>query len=223
VNGVGNIVPANTTYTWTVAANANVTGQSDQGTGQTSISQTLTNTSNTVQTVTYTVTPRSGEAGNCVGQTFQVLVTVNPRPRVANQTIEACSNSQINYTATHDTSLAPNGNIVPAGTQYTWTIKTDNSNITGQSVQTTAQASFTQTLRNTTNTQKTIVYTLTPSVGTCVGTAFDLTVQVNPTPEIAAKTVAICSEAVFTVSPVDGFINGNGVFSTITSNSDPKL
>jgi hypothetical protein len=207
-NGIGDIVPANTTYTWTVATNANVTGQSDQGTGLPSISQTLTNISNTVQTVTYTVTPRSGATGNCVGATFQIAVTVNPRPLVANQTIEACSTAPITYTATQGV----NGNIVPAGTQYTWTIKTDNANITGQSVQTTAQASFTQTLRNTTNTQQTIVYTLTPSIGACVGNAFDLTVQVNPTPEIAAKTTAVCSGGTFTVSPANA---GNGVLDIV--------
>jgi len=206
VNGIGNIVPANTTYTWTVAANTNVTGQSNQTTGQTSISQTLTNTSNTVQTVTYTVTPRSGATGNCVGATFQVEVTVNPRPSIVNETIVACSNAPITYTATQGS----NGNIVPSNTQYTWTIKTDNSDITGKSAQATAQASFTQTLRNTTNAQKTIVYTLTPISGTCAGTPFDLTIQVNPTPEIAAKTAVICSEATFFVTPANTVVNGIG-------------
>ena len=34
------------TYTWTVATNANVTGQSNQAVGQTTISQTLTNLTN---------------------------------------------------------------------------------------------------------------------------------------------------------------------------------
>ncbi len=204
VNGVGNIVPLNTTYTWTVAANTNVTGQSNQTTGQASISQTLTNISNSVQTVTYTVTPTSGVAGSCVGQTFQVLVTVNPRPSIVSETIAACSNAPITYTATNG---GTNNNIVPTNTLYTWTIKTNNTNITGQVAQATALASFTQTLRNTTNTQQTIVYTLTPSSGTCVGNAFDLTVQVNPTPEIAAKTTSICSAETFTVSPANA---GNG-------------
>jgi hypothetical protein len=206
-NGGANIVPANTTYTWTVAPNANVTGQSNQTTGQSSISQTLTNTSNTVQTVTYTVTPTSGAAGNCVGQTFQVVVTVNPRPSIVNQTIDVCSSAPISFTATNG-----GANIVPANTQYTWTIKTDNNAITGQSAQPTAQATFTQTLRNTTNTQKTIVYTLTPISGTCAGTPFDLTVQVNPTPEIAAKSATICSGDTFNLSPANA---GNGVLDIV--------
>ncbi|MFN9961522.1 MAG: PKD-like domain-containing protein, partial [bacterium] len=127
--------------------------------------------SNTVQTVTYTVTPTSGAAGSCVGQPFQVVVTVNPRPAIVNETIAACSNAPISYSATNGGS-----NIVPSGTQYTWTIKTNNTSISGQSAQATAQSSFTQTLRNTTNTQQSIVYELTPSSGTCVGNPFDLTV-----------------------------------------------
>ena len=198
VNGIGNIVPTGTTYTWTVAPNSNINGETNQASPQANISQTLTNTSNTVQTVTYTVTPTSGAAGNCVGQTFQVVVTVNPRPAIQAETITACSNAPITYTATNGGS-----NIVPTGTRYTWTIKNDNANITGKSAQTTAQANFTQTLRNTTNTQQTIVYELTPSSGTCIGSPFDLTVRVNPTPEIAAKTTAICSAETFTVSPTN--------------------
>ena len=207
VGGIGNIVPANTTYTWTVAPNANVTGEANEATPQTSISQTLTNTSSTVQTVTYTVTPRSGAAGNCVGETFQVAVTVNPRPAIVNETIAACSNAPITYTATNGGS-----NIVPVGTRYTWIIKNDNANITGKSAQATAQANFTQTLRNTTNTQQTIVYELTPSSGTCIGSSFDLTVRVNPTPEIAAKTTAICSAETFTVSPTNA---GSGALDIV--------
>jgi hypothetical protein len=57
-----NIIPANTTYTWTVVPNANVNGESNQTTPQTSVSQTLTNLTNTVQTVVYTVTPVSPTA-----------------------------------------------------------------------------------------------------------------------------------------------------------------
>jgi hypothetical protein len=79
VNNVGDIVPANTTYTWTVASNPDVEGESNQNTGQTSISQTLTNTSNTVKTVIYTVRP-TYVTGNCAGSTFQLSVQVNPKP-----------------------------------------------------------------------------------------------------------------------------------------------
>ncbi|MFM7629552.1 MAG: PKD-like domain-containing protein, partial [Algoriphagus sp.] len=196
-HGGSTIVPANTTYTWTVAANANVTGQSNVSVGQNTISQTLTNLSNTVQTLTYTVTPTSGAAGNCVGATFQVVVTVNPKPSVTTpQSIAVCSNTPITYAPTQG-----NGNIIPTGTQYSWTIKTNNASLTGQSAQPTAQASFTQTLKNTTTTPQTIIYELTPKSGTCIGSPFDLSVQVNPTPEIANKTASICSAETFSITP----------------------
>jgi hypothetical protein len=78
-NGGGDIVPTGTTYTWLApvisGAAGNITGGSAQATGQSSISQTLTNTTNSAQTATYTVTPT---AGTCPGATFTVTVTVNP-------------------------------------------------------------------------------------------------------------------------------------------------
>ncbi|MBK7710495.1 MAG: hypothetical protein IPJ37_05815 [Bacteroidales bacterium] len=70
VHGGAEIVPGGTTYTWTapvLAPAASITGGSAQGTGQASISQTLTNTTNAVATATYTVTPMSG---TCAGATF---------------------------------------------------------------------------------------------------------------------------------------------------------
>ena len=75
-NSGSEIVPASTTYTWTVVDNTNVTGDEDQATGQSNISQTLTNLTNTAQTVVYTVTPTSGAAGNCV-----CLLYTSPSPR----------------------------------------------------------------------------------------------------------------------------------------------
>ena len=69
-----NVLPAGVLYTWTVAANANVSGQSNQPVGQPLISQTLTNLTNTVQTVLYTVTPSLG--GSCSGGSFTVTVKI---------------------------------------------------------------------------------------------------------------------------------------------------
>ena len=70
--------PAGATYTWTAPAIApagSITGGSAQATAQTSISQTLTNTTGNPATATYTVTPT---LGTCPGATFTVTVTVNP-------------------------------------------------------------------------------------------------------------------------------------------------
>ena len=71
-NGSGDVVPSGTVYTWTVVDNTNVTGESDVTTTQNQISQTLTNTSNSNQSVVYTVTPKNPGAGSSytVGSTY---------------------------------------------------------------------------------------------------------------------------------------------------------
>jgi gliding motility-associated-like protein len=72
------IVPANTTYTWSapvVSPAGSITGASEELTQVNEISQLLENTTITPATVTYTVTPTSGD---CVGEEFDVVVTVNP-------------------------------------------------------------------------------------------------------------------------------------------------
>src|SRR5690606_26630521 len=92
------IVPAGTKYTWTVIDNPNVTGDVAQPTPQENISQTLINNSTEVQTVTYTVTPISGAAGNCIGETFEVVVTLNPRPRLTSPTsLDFCSSNSVRF------------------------------------------------------------------------------------------------------------------------------
>ena len=70
------IVPAGTTYIWTIVDNLDIIGDNSEPNPQTEISQQLINTTDTVQTVVYTVTPTSGAQGNCVGDPFTVTVTV---------------------------------------------------------------------------------------------------------------------------------------------------
>jgi gliding motility-associated-like protein len=74
----GDSVPANTTYTWaapTVNPVGAITGAIEQLTPVSNVSQFLENTTTDPAIVTYTVTPTSG---NCVGEEFNVVVTVNP-------------------------------------------------------------------------------------------------------------------------------------------------
>lgn len=72
------IVPIGTTYTWStpvLTPASSITGATSQSTSQLSVSQTLTNVTHGIATVTYTVTPTSGV---CKGADFKVVVTVNP-------------------------------------------------------------------------------------------------------------------------------------------------
>ena len=204
-NATTTIIPSNTTYTWTVAANANVSGQSAQASPQSSISQTLTNNTNQVQTVVYTVTPTSGAQGSCVGSTFTITVTVNPKPVVPAQSQTICSGGTFTVTPAN----AQPTTIIPTGTTYTWTV-VDNPNVTGESDQASPQSSISQTLTNATNQSQQVVYTVTPTSGAqggCVGSPFTLTVTISPKPTVQDTTTAICSGATFTVTPTGG--NGN--------------
>lgn len=74
----GDTVPTGTTYTWSnpiISPAGVITGASAQATPQTSISQTLFNSTVNPATATYTVTPKTG---TCPGATFTVTVLVNP-------------------------------------------------------------------------------------------------------------------------------------------------
>jgi gliding motility-associated-like protein len=223
-DGIGNIVPSGTTYTWTISSNTNITGvTASTATGISTISQVLTNTSNTIQTITYTVTPTSGASGNCVGSDFTITVAVNPKPFIANVIpTPICSGIAFSVTPTDGS-----GNIVPSGTTYTWTTPISNpvGAITGGTDQATGIATISQTLTNTTSSPATLEYIITPTSGTCVGADFTVTVDVNPKPLIASVTpTPICSGTAFSVTPIDG--SGNIVPSgttytwTISSNTN---
>ena len=152
------IVPSGTNYTWTVATNTNVTGQSNQTIGQSAISQTLTNTTNTVQTVVYTVTPSSVETVNCVGSTFTLTVTVNPNPQIPNQTVDICSNDPFDKVLTNGNPTA--ATIIPINTTYSWSAPTVTGGVTG-GLAGVSQSSIFGTLSNPTVLVQTATYTVT--------------------------------------------------------------
>jgi parallel beta-helix repeat protein len=186
-------VPAGTTYTWGApTVTGSITGSSAQATGQTSISQTLTNTSITAGTVVYTVTPLSG---TCTGSTFTVTVTVNPVPTVINQTPAAICSGQ-------SFTVSPTG--VPAGTTYTWTTPSITGDVAGAVAQSIPQSSISQSLTNNLLTDATIVYTVTPTSGTCDGATFNVTVTLKAQPGIADQKATICSGNAFKVEPTVG-------------------
>lgn len=200
LSGSGNSVPIGTTYTWTISSNTNINGQSASSTtGITSISQTLTNLSNTNQLITYTVTPLSG---SCLGQTFTVTVNVNPKADIADiSSATICSGGSFTVIPSNGS-----GNMVPLGTTYTWSNPVSNpiGAVTGGSAATTGQTSISQSLSNTTNDLATLTYTTTPTSGFCLGNPFTISVTLSPSPVIAATTATICSSTTFTVAPTNG-------------------
>lgn len=87
----GDTVPTNTTYTWgipVIVPEGAVIGALEASTPVDNIAQFLENTTTNPATVTYTVTPT---AGDCTGDTFDIVVVVNPSISVSETlTDKAC-------------------------------------------------------------------------------------------------------------------------------------
>ncbi|WP_339919629.1 PKD domain-containing protein [uncultured Flavobacterium sp.] len=103
-NSAGDIVPNNTLFSWTtpiVSPFGVITGAVSQPTPQPTISQTLVNSSSNPATVSYTVTPISGL---CKGNTFTIMVTVNPSisstVTLTNSTCFGANNGEIQTSST---------------------------------------------------------------------------------------------------------------------------
>jgi hypothetical protein len=205
-----NIVPADTRYTWNAPSfTGSVTGgQSSQGIERTHIFGTLSNRTNTQQTVTYQVTPKA-LSGNCTGAAFTVVVTLNPTPEFVTLTTVTCSGVEFQVSPAVGVG---GGNIVPANTLYTWTEPTFTGTVTGgQSSQGIERTSIFGTLSNRTNGQQTVTYQVTPraSSGNCTGAAFSVVVTLNPTPEFVTLSTVSCSGVEFQVSPAAVVGGGN--------------
>ena len=166
------------TFSWN-AVGTNVNGSSN-GSG-TSINQTLTTTSDLVGEVVYTVV---ATANGCSGAPVEVRVNINPIPDVIvtplSETI--CSGTS--------TNISFSGSI--SGTVFNWTVV--QSGVTGA---TSGTGTSIQQVLNTTSltTSGTAVYTITPVLNGCSGASVDVTVTVNPTPEILGSPthLPICS------------------------------
>jgi len=131
------------------------------------------------------------EDGICIKRTQAVTVTVAPSCiAISNKTIDICNDTPFTVLP-----FNADGDIVPAGTTYIWTVSTPNFNITGATSQSIPQASISQTLTNISDTVQSITYTVTPVIGgTGTGTPFTITVMVNPT---------VIPSLIITVTPDD--------------------
>lgn len=186
-------VPSSTTYSWgSPVYSGTVSGGSAQS-GQATIGQSLSISGNSSGTASYTVTPLTG---SCPGANFSVIVTVNPLPSSGNLTSAACSGQVFN--------VVPSG--MPLNTTYSWGIPSYTGAVSGGSSQ-SVQGSISQTLTNGSTAAGTAIYNVTPTAGSCAGTAFFVTITVNPTPVVSNETVEICSGQAFNVTP-SGVLSG---------------
>jgi hypothetical protein len=208
-------VPAGTVYSWDVPSfNSSLTG-GQSGTWQTHLSGNFQNLSNSIQTVTYQVVPRNSSAlGSCVGATFTINVGILPNAAITPFALTQCSGLFFSYSPAHDT----NG-VIPANTTYTWVTPT-GQNLIGLTNQPTAVNGIFGTLSNTSNALRTATYTVTPSSpGSCAGTAFTVTVNINPIVSIAGITRVVCSEGSINFSPTssNGIVPANTNYELVSA------
>ena len=178
---LSDIVPANTTYSWTVANNTNIIGETAQATTSSSVSQTLFNSTSLDQIAVYTITPRSG-VGACVGSPFTYNVTVTPLPTTISTTGSTtfCDGGSV-------TLIAP---VAPLQMSYTYQWNLNGTQITGAtSISYIANASGSYTV------------TVTNNAG-CSATSQAVVVTENPLPTVAAitGTTTVCTGSTTTLS-----------------------
>ena len=206
-NGTHGIVPTGTLYSWSPPAGvAGITGLAG--------ASNLTNSTNASISVTYTIQPSSPLCG--INASFSLVVTIAPVPAISSTSIATCAMVTFTVTPTNGT----NGNIVPATTTYSWSAPI-NGNITGLA-SASASSNISGYLTNKVNTQLTATYLVTPSAtyalpvaGACAGTAFAVTVTLNPAAQISALSQTICTGTTFELSPVD-----NGLTSIVPASTN---
>ncbi|HWZ15670.1 MAG TPA: PKD-like domain-containing protein, partial [Mucilaginibacter sp.] len=172
---------AGTTFTWSRAAVAGINGGAPLNGTTSSITETLTNSTNIPVTVTYAITPT---ANGCAGPVFNYTVTVNPTP-IVNSAASAtlCNNTAQNYNILSNV----------AGTTFTWSWATV-ANISNLAVSGQTSSTITEALVNTTNTPVAVTYVITPTANGCTGPAFNYTVTVNPTPIVnSLASATLCN------------------------------
>ncbi|WP_353737598.1 MULTISPECIES: PKD-like domain-containing protein [unclassified Microcystis] len=170
------------------------------------------NTTSLPVNVVYTITPVSS-FGSCVGNPFDIIINVKPKPIGINQTITQCSDVVTNYNLIVNVALLGNN----VGSSFSW-VAAANSNVAGESTSIQSGSIITDVLNNVSNTSQTVVYDVTPTgVNGCAGAIFQVSVIVKPEPVgtiLSAPTV--CSDSPVNYS-LQGNINlSNGIPSTFT-------
>lgn len=183
-----------TLYTWNLPEIPlnNLTGATAKATPANSITGTLFNATLSNANAKYTVTPI---ANGCVGNTFNLIQTINPVPSVGLITQKICSNTAFD--------ASPSGLPTNALSLYTWNtpVISPANALTGGSQQDIAVTNISQNLTNITNSVASASYNVTPITGACAGTPFKVVVTVTPRAALPDLNATICSGDTFISVP----------------------
>jgi hypothetical protein len=172
--GTNGIIPVGTTFYWGApSSTGSLTWSGTQvSPGVATISGTLSSTSNAVATATYQV--YSYLQNGCANSaTFSVVVTVNPRPYINAMTAVFCEG--VSFTVTPAVGAPGINGIVPSNTIFNWSTPNLSPGLTGGAAF-SGTGVITGNLNNTSSTQQTAVYTVTPTApapGSCSGASFN--------------------------------------------------
>ena len=122
---------------------------------------------------------------NSLSCSQNAVMTVKAIPEINNVTTKTCTGSPFSYTPPD----VFNGNIVPIGTIYSWSIPSVTGGIAG-GLAGTNMPTIEGSLVSPSNLSQTAIYTVTPSIVGCIGNAFSLSVVVHPIPAAPVITAS---------------------------------
>ncbi|MCG8322571.1 MAG: hypothetical protein MI921_23935, partial [Cytophagales bacterium] len=208
LNFIPNSSVGGTTYSWTSSTSGTISGVSVTGSGTGAIMDTPINTGSVSGTVTYTITPT---ASGCSGTPVDYVVTVDPLPDATASDATLCSGETSNVLISN-----PNG---VTGTTFSWVVhsSTNVSGATGGSGSLIGQTLTSSDMINSGS----VTYRITPMANSCSGAPFDVTVTVNPIPEItnipASLSTTICSGLALNFLPGSNIIGTTYSWTSSTS------
>jgi gliding motility-associated-like protein len=162
------------TYQWfSNTVNDNTTGTALAN----DTSVTYKPSTSTVGTMYYYCVISYPQSCSVVLTTSVATITVNPNPVISTKNTIICSANAFSLTPT-----TSNGDIVPAGTTYTWTdpLVSPVNSVLGAAAQLVPQTTISQNLTNLTLSPATVTYTVIPTSGSCTGTPFQVIVTLSP-------------------------------------------
>ncbi len=152
----------------------------------------------------------------CTAITSEVAkITVSTYPIISPMTVFTCSGVPFEIAPQDGT-----GNVVPAGTTYTWDypVGSITNAIQGAEARKTEQSTIQQNVINSSTTSVDVIYSVTPNSGGCIGSNFIVTAQVNPDIVINPITTPIKCSGANDASIVLNISGGTAPYETSWSN-----
>lgn len=208
------------------------------------LSGTLTNSSNSVITVTYTVTPKLVGCASGSPQITTVFVEPTPQAALVNSNSTICNGDNVSILITSPSSVSNPGNL-----KFDVAVSSTDAPATGGSAFAALSGqifplTLNGVLTNSSNANITVTYTITPTLNGCAnGSTKTTTVVVEPTPQLtitnltstictggnvnlsfattSAPTIPANLKFDLVVSSSDTGATGGGAFNSITNQSFP--